>query len=91
MRVTAVRVWQVNPPAGEKPLEWLQATNAPGVGAPGAWERADGYAKRWAVEEHHESLKTGLGGEELRRTTAVGLRNALSLLSVAAVGLVMRW
>jgi hypothetical protein len=34
-------------------------------------------------------LKTGLGLEELQLTTAVGLRNAIALLSVVAVGLVM--
>ena len=87
--VTAIRVWEVNPPAGEKPLEWLLVTNVPGADATSAWERADWYAKRWTVEEYHKSSKTGLGLEELQLTTKAGLQNALSLLSVVAVGLVM--
>ncbi|WP_029600880.1 IS4 family transposase [Gemmata obscuriglobus] len=87
--VTAIRVWEVDPPAGEKPLEWLLVTNVPGADVASAWARADWYAKRWRVEEYHKSLKTGLGLEELQLTTKVGLQNALSLLSVVAVGLVM--
>lgn len=89
LRVTAIRVWEVNPPAGEKPLEWLLVTNVPGADAASVWERAGWYAKRWTVEEYHKSLKTGLGLEGLQLTTKVGLQNALSLLSVVAVGLVM--
>jgi hypothetical protein len=87
--VTAIRVWEVNPPAGEKPLEWLLVTNVAGVDATSLWERVDWYAKRWTVEEYHKSLKTGLSLEELQLTTKVGLQNAIALLSVVAVGLVM--
>jgi hypothetical protein len=87
--VTAIRVWEVDPPAGAEPLEWLLVTNVPGTDAASAWARADWYAKRWAVEEYHKGLKTGLGLEELQLTTAAGLRNAIALLSVVAVGLVM--
>ena len=89
LSVTAIRVWEVNPPAGVEPLEWLLVTNVPGTDATSAWERADWYAKRWTVEEYHKGLKTGLGSEELQLTTKTGLRNALALLSVVAVGLVM--
>jgi len=87
--VIAIRVWEVNPPAGEKPLEWLLLTRVPGVDAASLWERVDWYAKRWTIEEYHKSLKTGLSLEELQLTTKVGLQNAIALLSVVAVGLVM--
>ena len=87
--VTALRVWEVDPPAGAEPLEWLLMTNVPATDVAGAWERADWYAKRWTVEEYHKGLKTGLALEELQLTTGTGLRNALALLSVVAVGLVM--
>ena len=87
--VTAIRVWEVDPPAGVEPLEWLLVTNVPGTDAKSAWERADWYARRWTVEEYHKGLKTGLGLEELQLTTKTGLQNALALLSVVAVGLVM--
>jgi len=87
--VVAIRVWEVNPPRGVEPLEWLLLTNVPGTDARCAWERADWYAKRWTVEEYHKGLKTGLGLEELQLTTKVGLQNAIALLSVVAVGLVM--
>lgn len=72
--VTAIRLRGVNPPASEKPLGWLLVTDVPGADATSAWERADGYAKRWTVEEYRKSLKTGLGLEELQPTTEVGCR-----------------
>jgi hypothetical protein len=87
--VIAIRVWEVNPPADEKPLEWLLVTNVPGADVASLWERVDWYAKRWTVEEYHKSLKTGLSLEELQLTTKAGLENAIGLLSVVAVGLVM--
>lgn len=88
LSVVAIRVWEVDPPAGAEPLEWLLVTNVPGADAARAWERADWYAKRWTVEEYHKGLKTGLGVEELQLTTKVGLQNAIALLSVVAVVLV---
>jgi hypothetical protein len=87
--VVAIRVWEVDPPAGAEPLEWLLVTNVPGTDVSSAWERADWYARRWAVEEYHKGLKTGLGLEELQLTTSTGLRNAIAVLSVVAVVLVM--
>jgi len=87
--VVAIRVWEVDPPAGAEPLEWLLVTNVPGVDVNSAWERADWYARRWTVEDYHKGLKTGLGLEELQLTTKTGLRNAIAVLSVVAVGLVM--
>jgi hypothetical protein len=87
--VVAIRVWEVDPPVGAEPLEWLLVTNVAGVDATSAWERVDWYAKRWTVEEYHKGLKTGLGLEELQLTTPTGLRNAIALLSVVSVGLVM--
>jgi hypothetical protein len=89
LSVVAIRVWEVDPPAGVEPLEWLLVTNVPGVDVSSVWERADWYSKRWTVEEYHKALKTGLGLEELQLTTKTGLRNAIALLSVVAVGLVM--
>ncbi len=87
--VVAIRVWEVDPPTGVEPLEWLLMTNVPGTDVASVWERADWYAQRWTVEEYHKSLKTGLGLEELQLTTKTGLQNAIAVLSVVAVGLVM--
>lgn len=89
LAVVAIRVWEVDPPAGVEALEWLLVTNVAGLDVTSVWERADWYAKRWTVEEYHKGLKTGVGLEELQLTTKAGLENAIALLSVVSVGLVM--
>ncbi|MBN9119523.1 MAG: hypothetical protein J0I06_10255, partial [Planctomycetes bacterium] len=86
LAVVALRVWEVNPPAGVGASEWLLVTNVAGLDVTRVWERAGRYAKRWAVGEHHRALKTGPGLEQLQRTTKTGLGDAIALLSVVSVG-----
>ena len=89
LAVTAIRVWEVNPPEGEEPVEWLLLTPGDASDAESAWRRAEWYAKRWTIEEYHKGMKTGLNLESLQLESKAGLQNALALLSVAAVLLVM--
>ncbi len=87
LTVWVVRVWEPNPPAGATPPEWSPLTNVAVERVADAWERADWYARRWAIEECHERQKTGVGLGRLERTTAPRLANAIAVLSVVAVGL----
>jgi len=87
--VTVVRVWEPAPPAGVRPLEWVLLTNVAVATAADAWERAEWYARRWAIEEFHECQKTGVGLERLERTTVARLSNAIAVLSVVAVALLV--
>jgi hypothetical protein len=82
-----VRVVEVNPPRGVKPLEWLLLTNRPVETLADAWERVDWYECRWVVEELHKAKKTGCAIEELQFTTAAALEPMIALLSVVAVKL----
>ena len=80
-------VWvrEVDPPAGVEPLEWVLLTDVPVGDAADAFERVDGYAVRWVIEESHEGMKTGCGVEPLRFTTEAALHPTIALLSVTAV------
>lgn len=83
----AVRVWEVQPPEGEKPLEWILLTNEP-VDSVAAAERVIAwYEARWVVEEFHKAMKTGCGIERLQFTTEERLQPAIALLSVVALTL----
>jgi Transposase DNA-binding/Transposase DDE domain len=83
----AVRVWETQPPRGEKPLEWILLTNEP-VDTIAAAERViDWYQARWVVEEFHKAMKTGCGIEQLQFTAEERLQPAIALLSVVALTL----
>jgi hypothetical protein len=82
-----VRVREIEPPAGVKPLEWLLLTNVEVATVDDAWERASWYECRWVIEEYHKAQKTGCAIEELQFTTSQALQPMIALLSGVAVTL----
>lgn len=85
--VWVVRVWEVQPPAGEKGLEWLLLTNEPVESFDDAWRVTEWYECRWVVEEYHKAQKTGCGIEQLQFTDKSRLEPMIALLSVVALTL----
>jgi hypothetical protein len=83
--VWAVRVWEPQPPAGVKAIDWLLLTNVEVVTLGDAWERVEWYACRMVVEDYHKGMKTGVSIEELQLTTRERLEAAIGVLSVVAV------
>ncbi|MDB5312462.1 MAG: tnpA [Gemmataceae bacterium] len=83
----AVRVWELDPPPGEDPLEWLVLTTVSVESFAEACERVDWYERRWVVEEYHKCLKSGVQveGPQVRRRDR--LEPLLGMLSVVAVEL----
>ncbi len=82
-----VQVLEINPPAGEEPLEWLLLTNLPTPDAPAACQRVAQYACRPMVEEYHKGQKTGCAIEKLQFESTDRLEPVIGLLSVVAVQL----
>ena len=82
-----VLVTEVNPPAGEKALEWMMLTNERVQTLTDAWRVTEWYEKRWIVEELHKAKKTGCRIEDMQFTTTCRLEPAIALLSVVAVTL----
>lgn len=87
LNVWAVRVWEPNPPPGEKGLEWILLTNEPVISFTDAWRVVEWYECRWVVEEYHKALKTGCSIEELQFTAESRLEPMIALLSVVALAL----
>jgi hypothetical protein len=85
--VWALRVWELNPPEGAQPLEWLLLTNVAINEDDDAHERVDWYETRWVVEEYHKAQKTGCDIEKAQLKKAERLEPLLALLSVVAVAL----
>lgn len=85
--VWVVRVCEVDPPKGVKPLEWILLTNRKVATITDAWERASWYECRWVIEEYHKAQKTGCAIEDMQFTSSQALEPMIALLSVVAVTL----
>jgi hypothetical protein len=82
-----VRVTEVKPPRGVKPLQWTLLTNRRVATVEDAWERVTWYECRWVIEEYHKAQKTGSAIEDLQFTSSAALTPMIALLSVVAVTL----
>jgi hypothetical protein len=93
IEVTAIRVWEATPPAGEPGLEWVLGYSGEVPDPEAAWEIRDWYEYRWPIaEEYHKVEKTGCGEERLRFETWPRMRAALAVLSVIAIRVLgLRW
>jgi hypothetical protein len=87
LEVWAIRVWEIDPPAGEKGIEWILLSNVAVDNEEDAWQRVDWYTVRWVIEEWHKGMKTGCEIENLQFTTRARLEPAIAVLSVVAVWL----
>jgi len=82
-----VQITEVDPPAGEKAIDWMLLTNEPVRTFADAWRVSRWYERRWVVEEYHKAQKTGCQIEDMQFTTTDRLEPAIALLSVVAMTL----
>jgi hypothetical protein len=80
-----IRVWEPQPPKGQKGLEWFLLCFEPVTTAAEAWEKSSWYECRYVIEEYHKAQKTGCDIEQLQFETAQALQPMIALLSVVAV------
>jgi hypothetical protein len=85
--VWIVRVWETNPPLGEKALEWLLLTNHPIPSVTEALQVKTWYEWRWTIEELHKAMKTGCSIEGLQFHNVQRLQPAIGILSILALTL----
>lgn len=84
LKVNAVLVREVNPPKGEKPIEWLLLTSLP----INTWKKVclviDYYCCRWQIEIYFRILKSGCQVEELQLETAARFKPCLAVYMIVA-------
>lgn len=85
--IWAIRVWEVNTPQGEAPLEWVLLTNVPVETVAEAQTRVDWYERRSIIEEYHKGMKTGCRIESMQFDTIERLEPAIAVLSVVTTTL----
>lgn len=83
----AVRVWEIDPPAGQEAIEWVILTDQPVADLEAAAKVVFWYSCRWLIEEYHKCLKTGCRMEGRQLQEADRLKTLLGILAVVAVRL----
>jgi hypothetical protein len=79
-----IHVWEVNPPPGVEPIEWLLLSNLP-CESLGQTQRCVGfYECRPIIEDYHKGMKTGCGVELPQMETIERLEPTIAVLSVVA-------
>ena len=79
LRVHVVHVREIEPPAGEDPIDWTLYTSEP-IDTPEQLQRVVSlYRTRWVIEEFFKALKTGCEVQRLQLETYAALRNAVVL------------
>lgn len=84
VKVWAVWVVELNPPANTSPLDWLLLTTMPLSQAEQAVTCLEWYTCRWQIEVWHKVLKTGCRIEARQLQTADRLTRCLALYSIIA-------
>jgi DDE family transposase len=84
LSLSAVHVFEVSPPPGEPPLEWMLFTSEP-IGTLEDLEAIiDHYRGRWVIEEYFKALKTGCAFEKRQLCSFDALVRALGLFAPMA-------
>ncbi|WP_305907120.1 IS4 family transposase [Methylomarinum sp. Ch1-1] len=89
---TAILAKEIDPPAGEKPLEWRLLTNRAANTLSEAAEYVDWYRCRWEIEMFFNILKNGCQVEALQLSAISRIELALALFMIIAwrIGYLMR-
>jgi hypothetical protein len=91
LSMNVVRVWEVDAPKEETPVEWVLLTTEPIASAEQILQIVDWYRARWVIEEFFKALKTGCAYDSRQLETLAGLVNVLAtFLPIAWRLLLMR-
>jgi len=82
--VHAIRTTEIDPPPGARALTWTLLTTVPTDSLEAACERLRWYARRWAIEVYHRTLKSGCRIEERQLGSAERLEACLGVDLVVA-------
>lgn len=82
-----VRVWEVDGPTDEEPIEWILLSSEPVEDLAAAVRVASWYSLRWLIEDYHKCLKTGCRVESRQLKHVRRLKPLVGMCAVVAVRL----
>ncbi len=89
LKVNVVHVFELGPPAGEPPVEWLLLTSERVDSRAGVRRVVDGYRARWTIEEYFKTVKTGCAYETRQLESFRTLSNMLAYSLVIAYAMLL--
>jgi hypothetical protein len=89
IKMSAVHVFEANPPVGVEPVEWMLLTNLPVTDFAEAYEKVRWYCLRWRIEMYFKVLKSGFRVEACRLGHADRLIKYMTVISIVAWRLFM--
>lgn len=87
--VNIVHVFELGPPPGEAPVEWLLLTSEPVETRAQVEQVVAGYRVRWAIEEYFKAIKTGCAYESRQLESAHTLQALLGFTLLVAYSLLL--
>jgi hypothetical protein len=87
--VNVVHVFELGPPNGEPPVEWILLTSEPVSTPDEITFVVDGYRTRWVIEEFFKSSKTGCAFESKQLESFHTLTNLLAYVLVVSYAILL--
>ena len=84
VNIWVVRATEIDPPAGQDPIDWTLLTSLPAGGFSQALEVIELYLARWDIEVFHRVLKTGCKVEELQFKDSHQIHALVALYMIVA-------
>lgn len=89
LEVNVVHVFELGPPPGEPPVEWVLFTSEPVGTQDEIAFVVDGYRTRWVIEEFFKATKTGCAFESKQLESFDTISNLLAYVLVIAYALIL--
>ena len=83
--INLVRITETTPVDGEKPIEWILATNISLCNNEDAMTIVEYYIQRWKIERFHYVLKSGCNAEKIQQRSYDTIKPVLFIYSVIAL------
>ncbi len=87
--VNVVHVFELGPPVGERPIEWVLLTSERIDSAANIAKVVEGYRTRWTIEEYFKTVKTGCAFESRQLESFKTLTNLLAYSLIIAYALLL--
>lgn len=87
--VNVVHVFELGPPPGQKPIEWLLLTTEPIDTREQITKIVDAYRTRWTIEDYFKAVKTGCGFESRQLESFKALSNLLAYTLIVAYAMLL--
>ena len=89
LSLTMIRVWELHPPDGAEPLEWLLMTNLPIDTVQDVMKVVNYYKQRWKIERFHYVLKSGCNIEGIQQRSVRGIELMILFYSFISIQIMM--